>query len=179
MNEDILRQAKELYDNKKLRRKIISFLCKNYSQSQDDAEDIYQDACIVLYMNIKERRLVKLTSRLTTYFFQICIFQVLKKVRDIKTTNEFDPDRVDYLAELDDGFSIDQQQAMETLIKSLPTPCNEILWSYYYDNQSMEEIAQMIKFRSADSVKTKKSRCMSELRRTYQEKIKELMYGTN
>ena len=58
----------------------------------------------------------------------------------------------------------------------LNQPCNQILWAYYYDEMSMEEIAKIINFSNANSVKTKKSQCMSKLKDNYSDVIKELMY---
>lgn len=158
------------------RKKVIVLLRHKYSLSQDEAEDVYQDSCLALYRNIKTGKLDTLTSKLSTYFIQICIFQSLKKIRDAKITEEYDQNMVNTLIDMDGGFTIGQQQAMEELIKSLPSPCNDILWSYYYDNMSMREIAEAVNFSTANSVKAKKSQCMSKLRLTYGKKIKNLMY---
>lgn len=181
--EDILHNEQELgkFFNRE-RKRNIAFLRKRYSFSLVDAEDIFQDACLAMFKNIQDGKLVTLTSRLSTYFTQICNFQALKRVRDVKpmdSTDEiqYDADKVDELMGLDGGFTVGQQQAMEELIKFLPAPCNDILWSYYYDNKSMAEIAQVINFSNANSVKAKKSQCMSKLKDTYSEFIKDLMYG--
>ena len=177
--KDILQNERELgvFFNRE-RKKTIAFLCRNYSFSHDDAEDVYQDSCLALFKNIKTGTLKTLTSKLSTYFTQVCINQALKKTRDTRKTEEYDPNQVDALAELGGGFTIGQQQAMEELVKSLPSPCNNILWSYYYDNMNMAEIADLIHFSNADSVKAKKSQCMSQLRSAYGERIKRMMYGT-
>lgn len=177
--EDILHNERELgaFFNKE-RKKTIAFLCKNYSFSHDDAEDVYQDSCLALFKNIKTGKLKTLTSKLSTYFIQVCINQALKKIRDARKTEVYDANQVNALVGLDGGFTIDQQQAMEELVKSLPSPCNNILWSYYYDNMNMAEIAGLIHFSNADSVKAKKSQCMSQLRSAYGERIKRMMYET-
>lgn len=160
----------------KERRKIIAFLCRNYSLQENDAEDVYQDACLAMYSNIQAGKLIQLTSKLSTYFTQICIFQALKKKRDTKYIEEYDSQKVTELMELDNGFTVGQQQVMEKLIKSLPVPCNDILWLYYYDNMNLAAIAQVINFSNANSVKAKKSQCMSKLKATYGNTIKGLMY---
>lgn len=160
----------------KERRKSIAFLRRNYSLSENNAEDIYQEACLAMYNNIQNGKLVHLTSKLSTYFKQICVFQALKKKRNEKYTEEYDPQKVTELMEFDSSFTIRQQQAMEDLIKSLPVPCNTILWLYYYDNLSMAEIARTINFGNANSVKSKKSQCMTKLKTKYANIIKSFMY---
>lgn len=166
----------------KERKKIISLLCRRYNLSQESAEDVYQDSCIALFQNIKNGKLVALTSSLSTYFTQICIFQTLKKIRNIKLFDTFDNEKyeslkVDELLGLDGGFSLKQQQAMENIINHLPSPCNVILWGYYYDNMSMTEIANVIDFKNSDSVKAKKTQCMKNLKDRFSTKIKNILYG--
>lgn len=164
-----------------MQKKSIAFLRKNYSFSLETAEDVYQDSCLAMYENIHTGKLVSLTSKASTYFTKVCMFQALKRIRDTKpadSMNEapYNANKIEALVGIDGGFSIGQQQAMEKIIKSLPTPCNQILWAYYYDEMSMEEIAKIINFSNANSVKTKKSQCMSKLKDNYSDVIKELMY---
>lgn len=180
--KDILHNNRELgIFFSHMQKKSIAFLRKNYSLSLEAAEDVYQDSCLAMYENIHTGKLVSLTSKASTYFTKVCMFQALKKIRDTKpadsmTEAPYNGNRIDALIGLDGGFTIGQQQAMEKIIKSLPTPCNQILWAYYYDEMSMEEIAKIINFSNANSVKTKKSQCMSRLKDNYSDVIKELMY---
>lgn len=166
----------------KERKKTVSLLCGRYNLSIESAEDVYQDSCIALFQNIKNGKLVSLTSSLSTYFTQICIFQTLKKIRDVKSTEsldngQYDSSKVDELLGIDDEFTVKQQKAMEDIINHLPPPCDVILWSYYYENMSMAEIAQTIDFKNSDSVKAKKTQCMKKLKDRFSTQIKDILYG--
>ena len=66
---------------------------------------------------------------------------------------------------------------METIVNHMPPPCNVILWSYYYDNMSMTEIANVIDFKNSDSVKAKKAQCMKQLKDKFSNLIKDILYG--
>ena len=82
------------------RKKTVSLLQGRYNFSQEQADDVYQDSCIALYQNIVSGKLVTLTSSLSTYFTQICIFQALKKKRDNKLIDtleevQYDNSKVD------------------------------------------------------------------------------------
>ena len=164
------------------RKKTIALLHGRFNFSQEQAEDVYQDACIALYQNIVNGKLVTLSSSLSTYFTQICIYQAMKKIRNKKSIDniddgQYDNTKVDLLLGLDGGFSVKQQMAMEDIVNHMPSPCDVILWSYYYDNMNMTEIASVIDYKNSDSVKAKKAQCMKRLKDKFSNKIKEIIYG--
>lgn len=166
----------------KERKKTVAFLKRQYSLSYEEAEDVYQDSCIALFRNIQDGKLVTLTSSLSTYFTQICVFQTLKKIRDVKSMDsidngQYDSSKVDELLGANGGFTVRQQQAMEDIINHMPPPCDMILWSYYYEDMSMTEIANVIDFKNSDSVKAKKAQCMKKLKDRFSNQIKEILYG--
>lgn len=166
----------------KERKKTVSLLQGRYNFSQEQAEDVYQDSCIALYQNIVRGKLVKLTSSLSTYFTQICIFQALKKKRDDKLNEiledrQYDNSKVDVLLGLDGGYSLKQQMAMADIVNHMPPPCDVILWSYYYDNMKMTEIASVIDYKNSDTVKAKKAQCMKKLKDKFSTQLKEIIYG--
>jgi len=163
------------------RKRNVVFLRGRYNLSYEDAEDIYQDSCLALFKNIKDGKLVSLTAKLSTYFTRICVFQTLKKIRDDKQmesldNGQYDSDKVNEVLGLDGGVTVVQQQKMKTIVKSLPAPCNKILWEYYYENQSMAKIARLIGFKGSDSVKSKKSQCMGKLKARFDNLTKEDYY---
>lgn len=166
----------------KERMKTVALLCGRYNFSKDSAEDVYQESCIALFQNIKDGKLVSLTHSLSAYFTKICIFQALKKIRDVKSfdsldNGQYDSSKVDELLGLDGEYTVEQQQAMEDIINHLPPPCDIILWTYYYDNMSMNEIAKVIGFKNSDSVKAKKTQCMKKLKDRFSNQIKNIMHG--
>ncbi|MBP3374578.1 MAG: sigma-70 family RNA polymerase sigma factor [Bacteroidaceae bacterium] len=166
----------------KERKKTVAFLCGRYHLSYESAEDVFQDSCIALFQNVKNGKLVSLTASLSSYFTKICIFQTLKKIRDTKSfdtldNGQYDASKVDELLGADGGFTVKQQQAMEDIINHLPPPCDMILWSYYYENMNMSEIANAIDYKNSDSVKAKKAQCMKKLKDRFSNQIKDILYG--
>lgn len=159
---------------KRERVKNIAFLRKSYSLGEADAEDIFQDACIAMYRNVRGGKIETLNVSIGTYLTAICINLARKRLRD---TKRYDPVRIIELMNYERPFTTDQERAMEELVKHLPAPCNSILWLYYYEEMSMAEIAQAINFSNANSVKTKKSQCISKLKAVYSNRIKAMMYG--
>ena len=68
------------------RNKTLVILQNRLALSLDDAEDIYQEACLALYQNIQSGKLVELTSSLSTYFTSICMNKG-KKLLDRRPDN--------------------------------------------------------------------------------------------
>ncbi len=66
--------------------------------------------------------------------------------------------------ELFNAFSLDEDEVsiVRLIVKHLPSYCEEILWSFYEDCLSLQEIADRMA-KSVDVIKTEKSRCMSKL----------------
>ena len=168
----------------KERSKVLVVLRNRLSISTEDAEDIYQDACIALFNNIQKGKLKTLTCSLSTYFTQICLNMGYNFVNRGHSTTSFDQmlDNTQYdeygLAQLEavlglgDGLSSEQTKMMRDMVQDLPQPCEDILWAYYGDDLSMKEIADVIGFNGADSVKSKKSQCMSKLKERFTRIIK-------
>lgn len=170
------------------RRKALAFLHSKFTLSDDDAEDIIQDACIALFENIKNGKYTKQDARLSTYFYSICWRSACKFVTRTRhvdslddslshgTSEEYDPSQIEYILGLSDsGLTMEQKQIMRDIVQDLPSPCEEILWSYYGDNMSMKDIADLIGFKNADSTKSKKSWCVSRLKERFN-KMKSLFY---
>lgn len=167
------------------RNKTLVVLQNRLALSLDDAEDIYQEACITLYQNIQSGKLVALTSSLSTYFTAICMNKGRKLLdrqpdsisfeRAVENTegDEYSTSQIETILGLGDGITAEQRAVMRDIVQDLPGPCEEILWSYYGDGLQMKEIAELIGFKGPDSVKSKKSQCMSKLKERFMRIIRE------
>lgn len=155
---------------------------------------------------LNEGKLEDLRSTLLTYFNKVTWFQALKYLRSKGNnanhpnqngrlflapddrlfpavlggvSNPLDDQQIDALLSLtdDDGLTNEQKSMMRDIVKDLPSPCEEILWSFYGDGMDMKTIAQIIGSKNAAVAKQQKSRCMSKLRARF-EKIKAEFYDT-
>lgn len=168
----------------KERSKALAVLTNRLPISTEDAEDIYQEACIALFNNIRNGKLDRLTCSLSTYFTQICLNMGYNLVNRGHPTTSFDQmlentlydeynlAQLEAVLGLGDGLSSEQTAMMRDIVQDLPHPCEDILWAYYGDDLSMKEIADVVGFNGADSVKSKKSQCMSKLKERFNRIIK-------
>lgn len=162
--------------------KALTYLRKNFNLGDDDCQDIFQEAFIILYDQIRAGKLDNLTSSLSTYFIAICRNKALQHMRKWPRRKKVDeatiplidgeirPDKVDTLLALDtDDAALAEQkeELVRSIVKDLPSPCNELLWGFYRDNLSMHDLAEMLRYRSASVAKVTKHRCCEKFRDRY------------
>ncbi len=168
------------------RNKVLSYLRKTFSVSDDDLYDIYQESSTALFMNIRDGKLTNLKSTLSTYFLRICINQTLKfmgkqkKVvplfdeNTITNKDDFRSDKIDELYQLctedeDSERVARSEKIVQSIIDSMPETCKNVFQGYYWDNLTTTTIANMFGFANANSVKTQKYKCLQKFRSKYNE----------
>ncbi len=173
--------------------KILAYLRKNYSVSDDDIDDIFQESSMALYLNIRDGKLSNLTSSLGTYFMKVCINQTLKFLGKsskvvplvdesrISNGNAVRDDKIDELY----GFCMDTEEEdrkirmellVNNIIASMTDTCKNILQGYYWNDLSTSTIADVFGFSDANSVKAQKYKCVKKFRDKYNE-LKGKIYG--
>ena len=175
------------------KNKVLAYLRKTFSVSDDDLSDIYQESSVALFTNIRDGKLSNLTSTLSTYFLRICINQTLKFMGkqkkvvplfdDSKLTNKdsFRPDKIDELYQLctedEDAEKVSRsEKIVQSIIESMPDTCKNVFQGYYWNNLTTATIADMYGFSNANSVKTQKYKCLQKFRTKYNELMKRI-YG--
>lgn len=170
------------------REKSLAYLRRQFSLSDDDCQDIYQEAFISLYENVQTGKLKELTSSLTTYFIGICRFKAFEYIRshgrsilvddDLSLSimnSEVQNSKIERLLSLDQDEEMVQEKKnalIRKIVGDLPHPCNELLWGFYRDNFSMSTLAKMFNYKNESSVKVTKHRCTEKFRIRYSELIK-------
>lgn len=175
------------------RGRVLSYLRKQFSVSDDDLDDIFQESSMALFLNVRDGKLSTLTSSLGTYFMKVCINQTLKFLgKNSKTMPLFDDRRItnsdfvrdDKIAELY-GACIDAEEEekktrmellVNNIIASMTETCKNILHGYYWDDFSTSTIADVFNFSDANSVKAQKYKCVKKFRDKYNE-LKNKIYG--
>jgi len=175
------------------RSKVVNYLRKKYSISDDDISDIYQESSVALFMNIRDGKMTNLTSTLSTYFLRICINQTLKIMGkqkrvvplfdESRLTNKdtFRPDKIDELYQLctenEEAEKVSRsEKIVKSIIESMPDTCKNVFQGYYWDNLTTSTIADMFGFANANSVKTQKYKCLQKFRTKYNELMNKI-YG--
>lgn len=180
---------------KDVRKKAIAYARFHFSSwaTDDDCEDLVQDALLAMYRNITSGHLTELTCDMTTY-----VISILKKLayneykkRGKFVSGEFFNDDDEYIDPIEQAIieeaikewieeGVDVTEEMENAVREIVTnmkePCKTILWSFYWDEMSLAAIAKdMTDYKSSDSVKTQKSRCLTKVKKMMKETYKILL----
>jgi RNA polymerase sigma factor (sigma-70 family) len=150
----------------------IERLVLNNSGNYDEAKDVYQEAIIVFYKDVRQNQL-KLTCSISTYLYSICRNLWLKCLREKTKIPVFRDTQNDFLAleKADTDYDIDYDTNTERLINiateqlaTLGEKCRRILRYFFWERKNMDFIAQQLGYTNADNAKNQKSKCMKQLR---------------
>ena len=175
------------------RGKVLSYLRKKYTLSDDDLNDIFQDASMALFMNVRNGKLTELTSSLGTYFMRVCINHALKFLgkhtksiplfneNQLANPNSFRNDKIDELWGVcvdteEEDKQVRLEKLVNSIIASMTDTCKNILHGYYWNDYSTSTIADIFNFSDANSVKAQKYKCVKKFREKYNE-LKGKIYG--
>lgn len=142
---------------------IERFITAN-SGSSEDAKDVFQDALITFYQNLKHKDLV-LTCSISTYLYSVSRNLWLKKLKRSKNLTKME-DFEDFMS-VDDEKPISKEafKVLESVFSEISEKCIKVLTYFYFDNLSMKEIGRLTGYKSEQAVKNKKYKCMQELLR--------------
>ena len=138
------------------------------SGTSEDAKDIFQEAVVALYKNLHREKFT-LTTSLRNYLISIVRKLWLYRLREgrrkrlgMDYTNLADP--VKPIDEIDEDV-VDLAVVCRELLEQMDEACVTVLTKFYFQKQSMKQIAEAMKYSSAQVAKNKKMRCINKLRR--------------
>ncbi len=148
--------------------KIESLVLSN-SGTKEDAKDVYQDAFIVVWNNVKDKSFIPLNeTAIQGYLYTIAKnkwMDIIKSSRFKKTKSTFNEKA--FINKSDDIFEDDvsniKLKATMTAFKNLGQPCKQLLTSFYYEKKDLREIASQLNIEE-NTARNKKYRCMEKLR---------------
>lgn len=145
--------------------KIKSMVVSNSGDVQD-ALDIFQEAMVALWMNIKQNKYtLESNTKLSTYLYSICRNLWFKKIRDSKKVvameNYHDKGETSEEDALDEQYN--RISNLREQFKTLGDKCKKMLSMFYYEKASIREIAAAFNYEEK-TAKNEKYRCMKKLR---------------
>jgi len=145
---------------------IQSVVMYNKGDAQD-AEDIFQDALIVLYNQAKKNDF-ELRCTIKTYLYSICRNLWLKKLRKSSKMVELTETVTQFVtvdeSQLKTLEVTEEKEIVAKYLRQLSEGCQEILRYFYFERKKMSEIALLMGLANDQGAKNKKSMCMKKLR---------------
>ncbi len=142
---------------KKYYRMMTKMVISN-SGTEEEARDIYQEALIVFWQKAVSGKLV-LTSKMSTYIYSICQNLWRKELDRKKRLSNEEKD----VSVTPDTETEERNKIIARCINQLGETCRKVLMYYYFDELSMQEIAERMGFANTDTAKTKKYKCKQKL----------------
>jgi len=147
---------------------VIKNLIVSNSGTDEDAEDIFQDALVIVYKKGKDEELV-LSSSFKTFFYSVCKnlwLQRLGKLKDIRQIFV----EVEEPVTLPESITKEMYTVEDEKIKlyqkhflSLGDDCQKVL-RLFLRKISLREIAEIMGYKTEKYAKTRKYDCKEELK---------------
>ena len=159
----------EFYDEN--RPVITAYILRN-NGSQADADDMLQEAVVILWERVRSGR-YEHTAKTSTFLYAIVknlwSRRLARKRRE--PSGETNPDDMADPAEspLEALMETEQAGQVQQALSRIGEPCRSLLLLFYWEEQSMEEIAKQLGFANADTAKAKKYQCKKALERALKE----------
>lgn len=179
----LLRQGSERERSRALAYVRGEFLPMYYSilkkrGVRDPEKALLHETIVVLFQKVRQQEF-KLTAKLTNFLYSICDKITLKYLR--KRGQEVKREDIDEVTEeviidferenrsMEDALSVSTNaQWYDTIreeIKRLGSPCQEILFAYYFHREKLKEIGRELSFASDIAIRQKKFKCIERLRK--------------
>ena len=156
---------------------FVSILGQTFSGdkiSNEDIEDIFQESLIVLMQKVKSGEVISShDGALFSYLVQIGKLKACNQVRKKRAQNLDEAVtfslQLHNIAESEDEIAVDEKQQMQNdfldkVFNRIPSECSTLLKHFYWNHKPMDEIASILGMRNADSVKSKKNKCMNRIK---------------
>lgn len=142
---------------------------------EEDAQDMLQDALIVLWENVAHGDF-DLTSKISTYVYSVVRNKWLREInkRKIGKTGSVDdhPLEAETIDALKSIIHKEEYKVVLECIQQLGPTCKKVLTLFYLEEKGMEEIARALNFSNTDVAKAKKWQCKKELEALVKKRFK-------
>ncbi len=155
------------------RKPIRAYITRN-SGTADDAEDLLQEAVIILWERVRANRF-EYSSRLGTFIYATVKnlwFRRLARMRR-ESPNDVDTQTIgtDDVSTLDIMVESEEARIVHEALVTLGDPCETLLLLFYWEEKTMEQIASALHFANAETAKAKKYQCKKALEKLLKGKL--------
>lgn len=165
----------------------LSSFVKNNRGTDDDAQDIFQEV-VISFVRLVEQSRFRGESAIGTFLYALnrnmWLNELKRKGRAVKREERFEVAKAKDVDSID--RTIENRESHRLLLEAvadLGESCKNILMMFYYENQSMKDIAATTHYENEQVVRNKKYKCLKKLEAILTkdarlaEKFKSLLYG--
>lgn len=143
--------------------KVNAFVKKN-NGDEDDVNDIFQEAIIIIYRKLKENDLLFENRSFEVYLFSVCRFLWLKELEKRRLDKIKLNDSLSFQDEIYDDDLVAVVEKNERFLlyqkhfRNISSDCQKIL-QLFFEKVPIKQIAHIMGFKSEKYVKTRKFKC--------------------
>lgn len=153
---------------------MISRFVRCNSGRMEDAEELYQEGIITLYEKLRTTDFI-LTCSVKTYIYSICRNKWLYLLKGRKVIMDIEEYDAINLEPADEMHELPENKEIVEAISSMGDPCHTLLIGFYYQQLSLDILADKLKYASASVAKQQKFRCVERLKKIFG--VKEYRYA--
>jgi RNA polymerase sigma factor (sigma-70 family) len=184
LDQQLLDQIRKGHSNKALATlyhhyPMIRKMIRTQGGGSLDAEDIFQEALLLLVRNVRQPGFT-LTSKLSTYLYGIARYlwrdELRRRPHSISLELLHDPKDLEALHDSEDFGPLTQavekeQQARlaEKVLNELGERCRELLLLFYHGGLKLKDIASKMGYNSENTAKNQKYKCIEAAKIRLQE----------
>lgn len=146
------------------RTMVISYIVRN-SGTADDGEEMLQEALVIFWERVRKGAFAY-ESKLTTFVFGVVknlwSRRLARSRREPPGLDDLDPPG-EGTSPLENMIEDEQADLVHAALKKIGEQCRKILLMFYWEEKSMEEIAEELGFANTDTAKSKKYQCKKNL----------------
>ena len=144
---------------------MVLYYVKKHQGTPDDAQDLLQDAIIIMYEKVVHGQLT-LTASVTTYIMSICKNLWKQELEKRHRRNQKLMEGANLaLEEMETKTELPKLQLLH-FVQQLGEKCRDILVAFYYFNRSMAAIAEEHDYRNVHTATVQKFKCLERLRKS-------------
>lgn len=142
----------------------INYFIKKNSGNEDDANDVFQEAIIIIYRKLKENDLIFETSSFQGYLFSVCRFLWLKQLHKRKIEKEKISETIPFQEDLYDENLVmlieknERYGLYQKHFNTLSSDCQKLL-QLFFEKVSLREIANIMGYKGEKYAKKRKFKC--------------------
>ena len=153
------------------RTDFIKWIASKFSINSEDVIEIFQATMVIFYENIRTGKYVEMNSSLKTYFFAVGRNKALEYLSRKKKEGNFS--LRDYVIHENtwedepDTKNENERVILKTaeILKRIGKPCYPIIRMFYYENKKWIEIAKELGYKTENSAKNMKYKCLQKIRK--------------
>ena len=147
------------------RPQVTAYVLRN-SGTADDAEDMLQEALVILWERVRTGRFTydaKLETFIVGTVKNLWYRRLARGRREVPVEPDPETADPDPRSPLDQLVESEEAALLADALRRIGEQCRSLLLMFYWEELSMEEIARRMGFANADTAKAKKYQCKKAL----------------